>query len=77
MYGVHSSLRTCFATLNLQAGAAATWLQKIEYALVVGDCQMLCELVMAKFDRDQYQMLLSQFDLLKQSGSLAEYQAKV
>lgn len=34
----------------------------------------LCDLVMEKFDKNQYQILLRQFDALKQKGSVLEYQ---
>jgi hypothetical protein len=37
------------------------------------DWQVLCDLVMAKFDKDQYQVLLKQFDAPKQTGSVHGY----
>ena len=34
----------------------------------------LCELVMEKFDKNQYQILLKKFESLKQKDSVVEYQ---
>lgn len=73
VYAVDPSLKTRFAALNFQ-GAAATWLQTVQRRGRVVDWGTLCELVMGKFDKDQYQVLLGQFDALRQSGSVTEYQ---
>lgn len=40
----------------------------------IGDWQQLREMVMTKFDKDQYQIMLRQLDSLKQTASVLEYQ---
>jgi len=73
VYTVDQSLKTRFAALNFK-GAAASWLQTVQRKGRIMDWDLLCEYVMAKFDGDQYQILLSQFEQLRQSGSVADYQ---
>lgn len=46
-------MKTRFTTLNFK-GAASTWLQTVERRGRIADWDKLCELVMAKFDKDQY-----------------------
>ena len=53
VYVVQEALKTRFATLNFK-GAAVTWLQTVERHGRIGDWNKLCELVMAKYDKDQY-----------------------
>lgn len=72
---MHLTLKTRFAILNFQ-GAAATWLQTVERRAQVGDWEELCGLVIAKFNKDQYHVLLKQFDSIKQKGSVDEYHAE-
>lgn len=74
VYAVHPSLKTRFATLNFKGGAA-TWLRTVQRKGRITDWSQLCELVMEKFDKNQYQILLKQFDALKQKGSVVEYQS--
>lgn len=64
VYAVHPSLKTRFATLNFK-GVAMSWLQTVQRKGRISDWEKLCELVMAKFDKNQYQLLLKQFDVLK------------
>lgn len=66
-------MRTRFAALNFK-GAAATWLQTMKRRDRITDWDRLCELVFAKFDKDQYQTQLKQLESLKQLGSVADYQ---
>jgi hypothetical protein len=75
VYAVHPALKTRFATLNF-TGPATTWLQTVERRGRIGNWEKLCELVFAKFDKDQYPVLLKQFDALKQVGSVMEYQRR-
>jgi hypothetical protein len=72
VYAVDVSLKTRFAALNFQ-GSAATWLQTVQRKGRITDWATLCDLVMGKFDVDQYQVLLNQFEQFYQSGSVAEY----
>jgi hypothetical protein len=39
----------------------------------IGDWTKLCDPVMAKYDKDQYQVLLRWLDSLKQTTSVLEY----
>ncbi|XP_066361406.1 uncharacterized protein [Miscanthus floridulus] len=73
--GIPPVLMTRFATLSFQ-GSAATWLQTVERRGRVTDWDKLCELVFAKFDKDQYQNHLQQLESLKQTGSVQEYHAQ-
>jgi hypothetical protein len=75
VYAVHTAMKTRFATLNFK-GAASTWLQTMERRGRIADWDKLCELVMAKFDKDQYQILLRQLDMLKQTAYVQEYQVE-
>jgi len=54
---------------------AATWLQTVQRRGRIADWEKMCELVMEKFDKDQYEVLLQQFNPLKQTSSVLEYQA--
>ena len=42
----------------------------------ITDWDHLCELVFAKYDKDQYQRQLKALETLRQTGSVAEYQAQ-
>lgn len=64
VYAVHSALKTRFTALNF-TGPATTWLQTVECKGRVTDWEKLCEMVFAKFDKDQYPLLLKQFEALK------------
>lgn len=68
-------MRTRFAVLNFK-GATATWLQTIQRCGRIHDWDQLCNLVLAKFDKDQYQIILHQLDSLKQTTSILEYQTE-
>lgn len=57
VYTIHAPLKTRFAALNFQ-GAAATWLQTVQRRGRITDWDKLCELVFAKFDKDQYSIQL-------------------
>ena len=70
---MHPSLKTRFATLNFK-GVAATWLQTVQRKRWITEWSHLCELVMEKFDKNQYQILLKKFESLKQKDSVVEYQ---
>lgn len=72
VYSVSPMLKTRFAVLNFK-GAAATWLQTLERKGRITDWAKLYELVMAKFDKNQYQLLLKQFEALCQKNSVGEY----
>lgn len=73
VYSVPAMLKTRFAALNFR-GAAATWLQTVERKGRIVDWGQLCALVMTKFDKNQYQLLLKQFEALRQKGSVEDYQ---
>jgi hypothetical protein len=75
VYGTHPAMKTRFAILNFK-GAAATWLQMVERRGRITDWSQLCELVFAKYDKDQYQQQLRQLEMLKQTGSVAEYHSQ-
>ena len=75
VYAVHPSLKTRFATLNFK-GAVVTWLQTVQRTGRNVDWDRLCELVMEKFDKHQYQQLLKKFEALRQKSSVEEYQAE-
>jgi hypothetical protein len=64
VYAVHPSLKTRFAALNFK-DAATAWLQTVQRKGRITDWDRLCELVMGRFDRDQYQLILNQFETLK------------
>ena len=40
------------------------------------DWDQLSQLVMNRFDKNQYQILLKRFEALRQTGSVEEYQAE-
>lgn len=75
VYAIHLALKTRFAALNFN-GPAATWLQTMERKGRITDRAWLCDLVFAKYDKDQYPSMMRQFDSLKQLGSITEYQQK-
>jgi hypothetical protein len=52
VYAVHPVLKTRFAALNFIA-PASTWLQTMEHQGRITDWPKLCELVFAKYDKDQ------------------------
>ena len=72
VYAVEEMMKTCFALLNFK-GSTDTWLQTVERRGRIVDWSKLYELVMAKYDKDQYQILLRQMDSLKQTSSVLEY----
>ena len=57
VYSVGNALKTRFAALNFD-GPAATWLQTLERKGRVLDWDEFCAVVFARFDKDQYQLLL-------------------
>ncbi|CAD6247885.1 unnamed protein product [Miscanthus lutarioriparius] len=73
VYAVHPSLWTWFTTLNFK-GMAASWLQTVQRNGQITDWDRLCDMVMNKFDWNQYQLLLKRFEKLKQKDSVEEYQ---
>jgi hypothetical protein len=75
LYVVHPSLKTRFAALNFR-GVAKTWLQTVQRKGRVLDWDQLCEPVMNRFDKNQYQILLKRFQALRQTGSIEDYQAE-
>ncbi|XP_066324466.1 uncharacterized protein [Miscanthus floridulus] len=75
LYAVHPSLKTRFPVLNFR-GVAKTWLQTVQRKGRVLDWDQLCELVMNRFDKNQYQLLLKKFEVLKQIASVDEYQTE-
>ena len=66
------NLKTRFAALNFD-GPAATWLQTFERKGRVLDWEEFCAAVFARFDKDQYQLLLRQLDTLRQIDSVTSY----
>lgn len=64
VYAVHPTLKTRFVALNFK-GAAASWLQTVQRKARVTDWDYLCELVMNRFNRGQYQLLLNHFENLR------------
>ncbi|XP_066317156.1 uncharacterized protein [Miscanthus floridulus] len=75
LYAVHPSLKTRFAALNFR-GVAKTRLLTVQRNGRIEDWVQLCDLVMNRFDKNQYQLLLKRFEVLKQSGSVDDYQAE-
>jgi hypothetical protein len=57
VHAVDEMMKTRFASLNFK-GSAATWLHTVERRGRIRDWSKLCELVMAKYDKDQYEILL-------------------
>ncbi|CAD6241764.1 unnamed protein product [Miscanthus lutarioriparius] len=74
VYAIHATMKTRFAALNFKE-PVATWLQTVQRRGRIAYWKRLCELVMVKFDKDQYEVLLLQFNALKQTASVLEYQA--
>jgi hypothetical protein len=72
VYAVHPSLKTRFAALNF-VGIAKTWLHTVERRERVADWLTLCKLVMGRFDKDQYPLILKQFEATDQTASVQEY----
>jgi len=64
VFAVSEAMKTRFATLNFK-GAASTWLQTMERRGRIGNWAELCDLVMKKYDKDQYQIHLRQLDSLR------------
>jgi len=75
VYEVQASMKTRFAVLNFK-GATMTWLQTLQRRGQIRDWDQLCNLVLTKFDKDRYQILLRQLDTLKQTTSVLEYQTE-
>lgn len=59
VYAARPSLKTRFVALNFK-GAAATWLQTVErqHQGRITDWDTLCKLIMGRFDRGQYPLML-------------------
>jgi hypothetical protein len=74
VYTVEEMMKTRFASLNFK-GSTATWLQTVEHCGRIVDWSNLCDLVMVKYNKDLYQILLWQLDSLKQTSLVLEYQA--
>ncbi|CAD6253645.1 unnamed protein product [Miscanthus lutarioriparius] len=72
VYPVHATMKTRFTTLNFKK-PAATWLQTVQRHGRIVEWERLRELVMAKFEKDQYEVLLRQFGALKLTASVLEY----
>jgi hypothetical protein len=68
-------MKSRFASLYFK-GSAATWLKTMERRVRIADWTKLCDLVMAKYDKDQYQILLKQLDSLKQATTVLEYKMR-
>ena len=64
---VHPALKTRFAALNFIA-PASTWLQTMERRGRIIDWAKLCELVFAKYDKDQQALMLRHLEALKQTS---------
>lgn len=75
VYPVSPQLKTRFAALNFK-GTAAAWLQTLERRGRIVDWEVFCEAVFDRFDRNQYQAQLRRLDVLRQTGSVAEYLEK-
>ncbi|CAD6334226.1 unnamed protein product [Miscanthus lutarioriparius] len=75
VYAVHPSLKTRFAALNF-IGIAETWLHTVERRERISDWPTLCKLVMGRFDKDQYPLILKQFEATVQTASVSEYIAE-
>lgn len=69
---MHPSLKTRFAALNF-IGTAKTWLHMVERRGRITNWPTLCKLVMARFDKDQYPLILKQFEATVQSASVSEF----
>jgi hypothetical protein len=72
VYGLQPEMWVRVATLHF-TGNAARWLQVHEKHHDIANWKGLCELLLEKFGREQYQALLRQFNTLKQQGSVSEY----
>ena len=72
VYAVQELMKTRFAALNFM-GVAAAWLQIVQRQGRIVEWEKLAEMVLAKFDKDRYQVLLRQLDALKQTSSVLEY----
>jgi hypothetical protein len=60
------------ATINF-SGTAAFWMQTVELNLKKCSWDHLCQLVIDRFDRDQFNHFIRQFFHAKQTGSVPEY----
>lgn len=69
---MHPSLKTRFAALNF-VGFAKTWLHTVERRERITEWPTLCKLVMGRFDKDQYPLILKQFEATVQTASVAEF----
>lgn len=72
VYAVHPMLKTRFAALNF-VGTAKTWLHTVERRERISDWETLCKLVMGRFDKDQYPLVLKQFEAVTQTAFVAEF----
>jgi hypothetical protein len=71
-YAVHPSLKTRFVALNF-VGIAKTWLHTVERREHISDWSTLYKLVMGWFDKDQYPLILKQFEATSQTASVLEF----
>ena len=72
VYGVQPDLWVRIATLHF-TGSAARWLQLQESRSGSMSWEELCAALGMKFGREEYQVHLRQFRLLKQNGTVHEY----
>lgn len=75
IYGVSKFMKTRFATLNF-VGSAAIWLQTVQLKNRFQTWEAMYTAVCAHFDKDQYPLQMKQLESLRQSGSVADYEAK-
>lgn len=75
VYGVSEAMKTRFATFNF-IGSAAVWLQTTQLHGRFQSWDDMHWAVFAHFDKDQYPLYMKQLKSLRQTGSVADYQAK-
>jgi hypothetical protein len=75
IYGISEMMKTRFATLNF-VGSAALWLQTVQLRGIFQNWEAMHTVVCAHFDKDQYPLHMKQLENLRQTGSVADYQAK-
>ncbi|CAO2192037.1 unnamed protein product [Urochloa humidicola] len=72
MYRVDSSAWVRFAVMNFR-GAAARWSQSVDKQLRQASWPELCSMLLERFGRDQYDLLLRQLFHIRQTGSVSQY----
>jgi len=60
------------ATMNF-SGPAAFWMQSIEMDVRKCDWKSLCQAITSRFERDQYNHVITNFFHARQVGSVSEY----